>query len=285
MNESRHIYEWVILRMYASHIKESFHIWKSHVTHEWVTAHTQMNHGAHMNESWHTYEWVMSHTCKHMNESCHAYEWVMAHIWMSHVTHMIESCHTQDLRWSICTDLGVSNSMCVTLFNSTWVTVRLWASLLSFQCIHMHKCKYINIFIYVYICINICFRHESPDSHVCVCVCACVCVCGWVGGCGCVCVCVYIYLHVHIYVPTRTRAYLNTWERTVSLLVKRERDRGGAGGWKREGEMEGKSERDGVGVEITWNCWVFFIRKTSSFRDPLLCVCVCLHERIGEHET
>ena len=28
-----------------------------------------------------------------MNESCHTYEWVMSHIWMSHVTHMNESCH------------------------------------------------------------------------------------------------------------------------------------------------------------------------------------------------
>ena len=29
-----------------------------------------------------------------MNESCHTYEWVMSHLWMSHVTHMDESCHT-----------------------------------------------------------------------------------------------------------------------------------------------------------------------------------------------
>ena len=77
-----------------SHVNESCHIWRSHVTHEWVMSH--------MNETCHTYMEVMtevgtiSHvTCKwvtsHMNESCH--------IWMSHVTyewvrsHMNESCH------------------------------------------------------------------------------------------------------------------------------------------------------------------------------------------------
>jgi len=30
----------------------------------------------------------------HVNESCHTYEWVMSHIWISHVTHMNESFHT-----------------------------------------------------------------------------------------------------------------------------------------------------------------------------------------------
>jgi len=50
-----------------------------------------------MKESYRTYEWVMSHICismshiwmshvTHMNESCHTYERVMSHIWMSHDT-------------------------------------------------------------------------------------------------------------------------------------------------------------------------------------------------------
>jgi len=34
----------------------------------------------------------MSHVT-HTNESCHTYEWVMLHIWMSHGTHMNVSCH------------------------------------------------------------------------------------------------------------------------------------------------------------------------------------------------
>jgi len=46
----------------------------------------------------HTYEWVMSHIwmshVTHMNESCHAYERVMPHIRTSHGICIIESCHT-----------------------------------------------------------------------------------------------------------------------------------------------------------------------------------------------
>ena len=38
----------------------------------------------------------MSHVT-HMNESCHTYEWVMSHIWMSHTTHMNASTsHTYE---------------------------------------------------------------------------------------------------------------------------------------------------------------------------------------------
>jgi len=44
--------------------------------------------------------WVMSHIwmshVTHMNDSCHTYERVMSHIWTSHVTHMNESCHTYE---------------------------------------------------------------------------------------------------------------------------------------------------------------------------------------------
>jgi len=57
------------------------------VTYEGVMSHIWMSHVIHMNESCHTYEWVMPH----INESCH--------IWMVHATyewvvpHMNESCH------------------------------------------------------------------------------------------------------------------------------------------------------------------------------------------------
>ena len=78
---------------------------------EWVTAHTWISHGTHMNESRHICEWVMSHIWishgTHMDESCHKWdiaglvrgescrtlEWVTTHLWMSHVTHMNESWH------------------------------------------------------------------------------------------------------------------------------------------------------------------------------------------------
>ena len=64
--------------------------------------------------------WLQCHSCvwvshvTHMNESCHTYEWVMSHIWMSpvivmndishiwmsHVSHMNESCHTYEWHYS-----------------------------------------------------------------------------------------------------------------------------------------------------------------------------------------
>jgi len=39
----------------------------------------------------------MSHGT-HMNESCHTYEWAMSHIWMSHATHMNNECDTYERR-------------------------------------------------------------------------------------------------------------------------------------------------------------------------------------------
>jgi len=61
------------------------HIWRSHVSHRW------MSQVRHMNESLLTYEWVKSHTwtihITHMKESCQQ-------IWTSHVSHMNKSCVT-----------------------------------------------------------------------------------------------------------------------------------------------------------------------------------------------
>jgi len=45
-----------------------------------------MSHVTHVDESCHTSEWVMSHI----------HEWVMWHIWMSHVSRMNESCNTYE---------------------------------------------------------------------------------------------------------------------------------------------------------------------------------------------
>jgi len=49
----------------------------------YVMPHVWISHGTHMNESCHTNE-----------ESYHTYEQIMSNIWMSHFTHMNESCHT-----------------------------------------------------------------------------------------------------------------------------------------------------------------------------------------------
>jgi len=46
----------------------------------------------------HTCEGVMSHMwmshVTHVNESCHTCEWDLSHMWMNHITHVNESCHT-----------------------------------------------------------------------------------------------------------------------------------------------------------------------------------------------
>jgi len=54
-----------------------------------VTQHTWMSHVTHMNESCHTYGWDMSH----MWTSHVTHERVVSHAWMSHVTHMNTSRH------------------------------------------------------------------------------------------------------------------------------------------------------------------------------------------------
>jgi len=65
---------------HVSHVDETYH---AHVD---ESCHTHVNEPCHthVDESRHTHEWVMSHTCG----------WVMSHTWMSHVTHMNESCHS-----------------------------------------------------------------------------------------------------------------------------------------------------------------------------------------------
>ena len=62
---------------------------------------------------WMIYEWVMSHIrmshVAHMIESCHTYEWAMPHIWLSHVTHMNESWRTYD---QVMSHIWMSVSVC-----------------------------------------------------------------------------------------------------------------------------------------------------------------------------
>ena len=105
------------------------HIQKAHVTHEWDVMHlkwvmphirmTRMDAPRTLNAHWsihvlfiylkkicrcinascHTYECITSrkiYTC--MNASCHTYECITSHIWMSHVTHIDESCHAYEWR-------------------------------------------------------------------------------------------------------------------------------------------------------------------------------------------
>jgi len=63
---------------------------------------------------------------------CHVYEWVMSHIWMSHVTHMNESCHTHEpaLQHETCLEFALEDeplqdlkisSECMCVLRSSWI--------------------------------------------------------------------------------------------------------------------------------------------------------------------
>jgi len=109
MNESCHTYEWVMSHVWMGYISVF-----SRMSESGVMSHTWMSHGTHMNESRHTYAWVkqnmsaptsMNESCRakwliHMCNMTHLYVWpysrVMSHIWMSHVAHVNESCHTHE---------------------------------------------------------------------------------------------------------------------------------------------------------------------------------------------
>ena len=79
----------------------------------------------------------MSHVT-HMNESCHTYQWVMSQLWMSHVTHTNESCHTY--RW-VMSQLWMShvthtNESCHTY---RWVMSQIWMSHVTHTSCHTHE--------------------------------------------------------------------------------------------------------------------------------------------------
>jgi len=119
-NESCHTHGWVMshARMrHATRTNESCrtrtrHVRKKNVTRMNQSCHTYEQDMSRTNASRHTCERVMAHvsnldwqphmseTCHtwmshvtHVDESCRTHEWIMPAICMSHVTHMNGSCH------------------------------------------------------------------------------------------------------------------------------------------------------------------------------------------------
>jgi len=168
--------KWVM-----SHIWMSMsHIRTSHVTHVniiWMmrmrhsmhmneySTHSYMSHVTHMNESCHTYEWVMSH----MNESCHTYEWVMSH--------MNESCHTYEFVWH---DLIVRVPWLIHMCDMThsyvchdsficvpWLTYKcvLHASQFSFMYESCHTYEWVHMNGYYHTYEQSCQTHGPVMSH------------------------------------------------------------------------------------------------------------------------
>ena len=80
-----HIYRW-LLRMSITTIISSIWLWKHDSLYpcKWVMPQEmrRMSHVTHMHES-----------CRTQNESCHTFECVMLHIRIRHVSHMSMSCH------------------------------------------------------------------------------------------------------------------------------------------------------------------------------------------------
>ena len=90
----------------------------------------------------------MSHVT-HTNESCHTYEWVMSHIWMSHVTHIDESYHAYKLYY-ICTHIDES--------------YRTHIRTCTHICTHIDESHRTHIHKYTHICTHI---HTYTHIHTC----------------------------------------------------------------------------------------------------------------------
>jgi len=78
----------------------------------------------------------MSHVT-HMNDSCHTYEWIMTNIWMRHVSNLNESCHTYEWVMShIWMSHGTHmNEICCT---DGWVTSHSDVTWLIYMCNMSH---------------------------------------------------------------------------------------------------------------------------------------------------
>jgi len=122
MNESWHTQ---VNESWHTHMNKSWHTHKHEArarTHEWVMTHIRMSHGTHTwircsiddtrsstcnltlkNESWHTHIWISR--VSHMDESCHTNEWAYLCTKVTRttirVTHVNESCVPWRIRWLI----------------------------------------------------------------------------------------------------------------------------------------------------------------------------------------
>jgi len=164
-----HTHEWVML-----------HIWRSHVSHkkEWHRTGARSRHA--FCERFHRYSSVAQGRCSssswnwgfaiyfgrsltwqrntsanddtqsgrwmshvtHVSESCGTNEWVMSLIWVSHVTHMSESWHTYEWVMShpwVCHVTHVSESC----HASGWVMSQMWESHVTHESESCHTCEWV----------------------------------------------------------------------------------------------------------------------------------------------
>ena len=124
-----------------------------------------------MHKSYHTYEWVMAHIwmshVTHMNETCHTYECVVPHIWMRHVTRMNETCHTYERHIHIWMSHATRmNESYHTYATHKWGTSHVWQIWRSHGT-HIYRSHGTHTFTYL-AGVNTCACH---DSFICV-ICA-----------------------------------------------------------------------------------------------------------------
>jgi len=79
-----------------------------------------MSHVTHMIESDHTHEWVLSNFRAHWLQFSRANEWVLSHTWKSHIIDRNEPCHTSVHAVWYLKSRGFRNELC-----------------------HTHKCKWV----------------------------------------------------------------------------------------------------------------------------------------------
>ena len=114
---------------------------------------------------------LMSHVwiyhVSHMNESCHTHQWVMVHIWINHVTRMNQSCHTYEWVmvhiWMI--HVTHNNESCHTY---EWVMSHIWINHVTHmnESCHTYQWVMVHIWIYHVTHMNVsCHTYEWVVSH------------------------------------------------------------------------------------------------------------------------
>jgi len=197
MNELHHTYECIMSHVWMSRATRMSHLWMHHVTRMNASCHTyECVHGLSRegseetsihqivvfcifrfqsirvgisgdNPSFRIYSREKTHAVLRLANvvSPFLYTCGMSHIWIRHVTHTKESCHTNE---GVMSHIWRSH-VAQTLDAETRGSVCVCMCVCVYVCMCMCVCVCVRVRVYVYVC-------------VCVCMCLCMCVC--VGVCA-----------------------------------------------------------------------------------------------------
>ena len=126
------------------------------------------------------FRWVMSHIwmchVTHLIESCHTHAWVMSHTWMHHVTNKNELFHTKKCTIAIlysrplCFQVSHVTHMNESCQTHEWVMSHTWMSHVTHRntSCHTHECVMSGIWMHHVTPIHAsCHLHECETSHMC----------------------------------------------------------------------------------------------------------------------